>query len=375
MKNTPIHIRVGQPSIGELERRYVTDAITRGELGHFGSYVQRFEESFSEYCSSRFGVATSSGTAALHVALTSLRLGPGDEVILPTLAMIACINVITYTGARPVLVDADEETWTMDATQLRDAISDRTRAIMPVHLYGHPTDMNEIEALAREHNFYVVEDAAEAHGAEYRGRRVGSLGKIAAFSFYLNKVLTTGEGGMVITSDQEIAERARRLSDQAFEPQRFVHRELGYNYRMTNLQAAVGCAQVERADELVTRKREIASLYRRLLAEVPGLTLPPEAPWARSVFWMVGLVVEDEFGPTRDQLQRYLLSHGVETRTFFHPLHRQPLYAEMFLGRRFPVAERLAERGFYVPSGASLTDEEVGYVATCVRNARKEAIR
>ena len=368
-------VKVGQPWLGEDEHRLVCQAIQQGEIGHFGPFVGELEERFSAFCGVGHGVAVSSGTAALHVALAAAGIGTGHEVIVPTLTMIATANAVTYTGATPVAVDVDAETWTIDPDAVAAALSPRTRAVLPVHLYGHPCDMDGlVHVLAGRDDVVVVEDAAEAHGAEYQGRRAGSLGHAAAFSFYLNKVLTTGEGGMVVTDDTELAARARKLRDQAFEADnRFVHRMLGFNYRMTNLQAAVGVAQVRRVDELVRRKRDNAARYRRLLAGVPGLRLPPEAPWARSVFWMFAVLVEDEFGIARDDLMAALAQRGIETRPFFVPLHLQPLYVTVLGPGRHPVAEDLSARGLYLPSGTGLEPGEVDRVVEAIADVGRRA--
>jgi perosamine synthetase len=365
-------IKVGQPWLGEEEHRLVADAAARGEIGHFGGYVRELEDGFSRWVGTEFGVATSSGTAALHLALAALGIGPGDEVIVPSLTMIATANAVTYTGARPVFVDVDPVTWTIDPAAVEAALNPHTRAVLPVHLYGHPCDMDALAAVVAGRHLRLVEDAAEAHGARYRNRNAGALADVAAFSFYVNKVMTTGEGGMVVTDDVTVAARARSLRDQAFAPgSRFVHYELGFNYRMTNLQAALGVAQLRRIDELVARKRANAARYRRLLCDVPGLRLPPEQPWAQSVFWMFGILVEDEFGLDRDGLMRALADAGVETRTFFVPLHRQPLYADTAAEGHFPVADELSVRGLYLPSGTGLTADEIDRVVEAITSVRR----
>jgi perosamine synthetase len=365
-------VRVGEAAIREEERALVAAAIDRGEIGHYGRHVREFEQLFSNFCGVDHGVATSSGTSALHLALVALGIGPGDEVILPTLTMIATANAVRYTGASPVLADCNPTTWTIDPERIVEKVTRRTRAILPVHLYGHPCDMDEIGAIAADHDLRVIEDAAQAHGAEYRGSRAGSFGDASAFSFYVNKVVTTGEGGMVVTNDHKLAERARRLRDQAFDPlDRFRHNELGFNYRMTNLQAAVGVGQMKRIDEIVARKRYVADRYRTLLSEVDGLTLPPEEPWARSVFWMFAVLVEDPFGLTRDELMRSLARAGVETRRFFLPVHCQPIYVDLYDPEAYPVAEELARKGLYLPSGMGLSDHDIDLVARMVVECRQ----
>jgi perosamine synthetase len=360
-------IRVGEPSISDLEREYVASAINAGDIAHFGAFVHIFEQGFSSYCGAAHGISTSSGTTALHLALTALGIGPGDEVIVPALTMIATINCVTYTGATPTLADIDPLTLTISPEHVARSITARTRAVVPVHLYGHPADLPALEAITKERGIDLVEDCAQAHGSEVEGRRVGSIGRVSAFSFYYNKIITTGEGGMVLTSDPELATRARLLRDQAFEPhERFIHRELGFNYRMTNLQAAVGAAQVERLDEIVARKQEIARWYRDLLQELPGLQFITEARWAKAVWWMTAIFVGDEFGLTRDQLARGMAKRGVETRKVFHPLHMQPLYQHLYDAECYPVAENAARRGLLLPSGATLARDDVEYVVEAI---------
>jgi perosamine synthetase len=283
--------------------------------------------------------------------------------------MIATANAVTYCGARPVLVDMEPEYWQMDLNQVEAKITPRTKAIVPVHIYGHPTDMDPLRELAHKHGILVIEDAAEAHGAEYKGRRAGSLGDAAGFSFYGNKIITTGEGGMVTTSNREIARLAWNLRDHAFSHERhFWHKFVGFNYRMTNLQAAVGLAQVEQLDSFVAARRQHALEYNCRLNEIPGIRTPAEAPWAKNVYWMYGILVdENEYGMNRDQLRKALAERGIETRTFFIPMHCQPVYWRQFLGERYPVAENLCRRGFYLPSASSLTLHEIEYVTDVIR--------
>jgi perosamine synthetase len=262
----------------------------------------------------------------------------------------------------------------MDLNQVADKITPRTRAIIPMHTYGHPVDMDPLMAMAERHGLYVVEDAAEAHGAEYKGRRAGSLGHAGCFSFYANKIITTGEGGMITTDDPEIARLARNLRDHAFSDERhFWHKYLGFNYRMTNMQAAVGLAQTEQMEGFVQARRANAARYTATLRQIPGIVTPPEADWARNVFWMYSILVEDEFGMSRDQLRADLANHGIETRTFFIPMHVQPIYYQAYRGQRYPVAEMLCERGFYLPSASSLTEHEIDYVLEGISQAHRRA--
>jgi perosamine synthetase len=369
-------IPVCEPTLGGNEAKYVLDCVESNWISSAGKYIPRFEEAFAEACDARYGVACANGTVALHLALATLGVGPGDEVILPTFTMIATINAVTYTGATPVLVDSEPVTWNMDINQVADKITPRTRVVMPVHTYGHPVDIGPLLEMAERHGFYIVEDAAEAHGAEYRGRKAGSLGHAGCFSFYANKIITTGEGGMITTNDPEIARLARILRDHAFSEERhFWHKYLGYNYRMTNMQAAIGLAQTEQLATFVASRRANAARYSAALDRIPGIVTPPEADWAKNVFWMYSILVQDEFGMTRDGLRAYLADHGIETRTFFIPMHLQPIYYRAFKGQRYPIAEMLCQRGFYLPSASSLTKREIDYVTGMVGQAHQDAAR
>lgn len=355
------------------ELRYVTECVQSNWLSSIGPFVGRFEQAFARAAGCEFGIACANGTVALHLALAALGLGPGDEVIIPTFTMIATANAVSYTGATPVLVDAEAETWNLNVTQLEARITPRTKAIIVVHTYGHPVEMNEVRAVARRHNLYVIEDAAEAHGAEYRGQRVGSLGDAATFSFYANKIITTGEGGMVTTNHEKLATIVRQLRDHAFSSARhFWHEYRGFNYRMSNLQAAVGLAQTERLPQLIAKRRHTARRYTELLCDVPGLQLPHERADVQSVFWMYGLLVEEAFGCARDELRQRLAAHGVETRTFFIPIHLQPIYFAATRGHRYPVAEALCQRGLYLPSGPTLNDTDLQFIAELVKGARRQ---
>jgi perosamine synthetase len=358
-------IPVCVPLLGGRELEYVQDCIATNWISSKGKYVNAFEERFASYCGVSHGIATTSGTTALHLALASLGVGPGDEVILPSFTMMSTAFAVIYCGARPVLVDAEPDTWNMNPDLIEEKITRRTKVLLPVHLYGHPCDMDPILRLARLHDLSVVEDAAEAHGAEYRRRKAGSIGDIGCFSFYANKIITCGEGGMVVTKDDAIAEKARSLKDLAFDRERrFLHTDIGYNYRMTNIQAAIGLAQLERIDEMVERRRNHAMRYNQLLAGVPGIQRPVEMPWARNVYWMYSLLIHDEFGMGREELMKLLEERGVESRTFFFPMHEQPVFRRMkiFPDGRYPVAENLGRRGLYLPSSSGLSDDEIRYV-------------
>jgi len=378
VKRIPVHeeddspriIPVCEPTLGGNEKKYVTECLDSNWISSAGRFITEFENAFAQACDAQYGVACANGTVALHLALAAMDIGPGDEVIIPAFTMIATINAVAYTGATPVLVDSEPRTWNMDINQVADKITPKTKAIIPVHTYGHPVDMAPLMELAEKHGLWALEDAAEAHGAEYRGARAGGLGHAAAFSFYANKNITTGEGGMITTNNEKLAALCRNLRDHAFSPERhFWHKYLGFNYRMTNLQAAVGLAQTERLDELVAARRRNAALYNQLLADIPGIVTPPEAKDVKNVYWMYSVMVADEFAMTRDELRRFLAQEGIETRTFFIPMHFQPIYYQQFKGQRFPVAEDLCRRGFYYPSASSLTAREIRYIVTATQRA------
>jgi perosamine synthetase len=362
-------IPVFAPWLSENVRRYVLDCVDTGWISSLGEYVPRFEQDFARFCEARHAVATSNGTTALHLALVTLEIGPGDEVLVPDLTFVATANVVRYTGATPVLVDADPVTWGMDPADTARKLTPRTRAVIPVHVYGHPVDLEPLLDLGRRHGIKVVEDAAEAHGARYHGRRVGALGEIGAFSFYGNKIITTGEGGMVVTNDGDLAERARFLRDHAMDPnRRYYHPEVGFNYRMTNIQAAIGCAQLEQAESILQRRKVIAAAYEAGLAELPGLVRPPAEPWAENVYWMYSVLVERAFGPDRDAVREGLRARGVDSRPFFVPLHEQPPYRE---DGAFPVSTRLSRTGINLPSGTGLTTEEIATVCRALHELAK----
>jgi perosamine synthetase len=362
-------IPVGAPALVGREREYVLDCLDSTWISSSGTYVERFEREFARFCGADHAVACVNGTAAVHLALMALGLGPGDEVLVPALTFVASANPVRYCGARPVFVDSEPVTWNVDPRRLAAAITPRTRGIIAVHLYGHPADMDAIHEVAARHGLWVVEDAAQAHGASYRGRPVGSLGAVAAFSFYGNKILTTGEGGMVVTGDASLAQRARLLRGQGQEPGRpYWFPVLGYNYRLTNVAAAIGLAQLERADWHGQRRREIAAWYREELGGVEGLELSPEEPWATSAYWIFCAVLDEaRFGP-RDAAMRALADAGIETRPFFYPLHTLPIYADDHAGGSLPVAEDLGRRGINLPSSALLTRDDVAYVAGRLRS-------
>lgn len=349
------------------ELEYVADCIKTGWVSSLGKYVREFEERFSRYCGMKYGITTSNGTTALHLALSVLGIGPGDEVIVPTLTFVATANVVVYAGATPVFVDSEAETWNMDPARIEAKITERTKAIIPVHLYGHPADMDPIREVAERHNLYIVEDAAEAHGALYKGRRAGSLGDLSCFSFYGNKIITMGEGGIVLTDNPEWDERARQLRDHGMSKEkRYWHPTIGFNYRLTNLQAALGVAQLERIDEVIAVKRRNADLYTGRLRDVPHVTLPPEASWAQNVYWMYSILIEDGYGLSRDELMARLKERGIDSRPFFYPIHTMPPYATGEAGE-YPIASELSRKGINLPSSATLTVEQIDQVCNAIK--------
>jgi perosamine synthetase len=372
-------IPVNEPLLEGNELKYVTDCIKSGWISSVGDYITKFEQSFAEYCGRSHGVAVSNGTTALQIACRCLDLKPGDEVIMPTFTIISCAQAVVYEGAMPVLVDADSDTWTMNVDQIAEKITAHTRAIMPVHIYGHPTDMKPLLDLAEDHHLAIIEDAAEAHGAEYHmghqeggnsWERCGSFGTLSCFSFYANKLITTGEGGMVLTDDKKIAERAADLRNLCFLPdRRFYHEALGFNFRMTNLQAALGVAQLERLDAIVAKKRAMGAYYTEKLRQIKGILLPVEKSWAKNVYWMYGIVLSEETGLDAVKAALLLREKGVDTRPFFLGMHEQPVFHEMglFKGEEYPVAERIARQGLYLPSSLTLTKELMDIVSTAVK--------
>ena len=371
-------IPVNEPLLGEREMEYVAECVRTGWVSSAGRFIEAFEQGWAAYCGMRYGVAVSNGTVALQAALACLDLQPGDEVILPTFTIISCAQAVLYNGGQPVLVDCDPSTWCMDPHQVEAKITSRTRAIMPVHIYGHPVDMDPLFTLAEKHGLAIVEDAAEAHGAEYLSdrtgpdstwRRCGGLGHMSTFSFYANKLITTGEGGMVLTDDPAYAVRLRGLRNLCFRPERrFYHTELGHNWRMTNLQAALGLAQLERFDQIIERKRWMGRTYTEHLAGLAGVQLPVEEPWARQVYWMFGVVLDKATGLDAVELAKRLKARGIETRPFFLGMHEQPVFHErgLFLHERYPVAERIARQGLYLPSGLTLTEAQIDTVCAAL---------
>ncbi len=358
-------IPVYEPLLGEEELKNVVEAVKSGWISSLGKFVLEFEEGFASYCGVKHGIAVSNGTTALHLALSSIGVGPGDEVIVPTLTFVATANAVRYTGADVVFADSETSTWNVDPKSIEQKITSKTKAIIVVHLYGHPVDMDPVLELGRKHGVYVIEDAAEAHGAEYNGKRVGGIGDIGCFSFYGNKIITTGEGGMLVTNDDMIAKRARLLRDHGMSPvKRYWFPEVGFNYRITNLQAAVGVAQLRKIEEIIRIKREIAAEYNHLLGGIEGIRLPPEEGWSKNVYWMYSILVESPYKISRDELMKELAESGIDSRPFFYPIHTMPPY---FKGETYPVAERLSACGINLPSSPKLSKDDIRKVVGVIK--------
>ncbi len=364
-------IPVNEPLLDGNEKKYLVQCVETGWISSEGPFVQQFEKGMAAKVGRKHGVAVCNGTAALDIAVAALEFEPGDEIIVPAFTIISCISEIVRSGLVPVLVDSDPRTWNMDIGQIQAKITPRTKAILMVHIYGLPVDADPILKLAKQHGLKVIEDAAEMIGQSYKGRDCGALGDISIFSFYPNKHITTGEGGMVLSDDDRLAERCRSLRNLCFKAERrFVHEEIGWNYRMTNLQAALGVAQLERLDEFVGRKRAMGNYYNQAFAGLKGVQLPLTATnYAENIYWVYGLVLDDEVPFDAIGAMKQLAGLGVGTRPFFYPMNRQPVLQQrgLFQGQSFPVAERLGERGFYIPSGLAITQAQMDDVSAAVR--------
>lgn len=360
-------IPVNEPLLNGNEKKYVLNCLDTGWISSEGPYVPAFEEQFAAKVNRQHGIAVCNGSVALETAFQALALGPQAEVIMPTFTIISCAAAIIRAGARPVLVDADPLTWNMDVNQVEAKITPNTKAILVVHIYGLPVDMAPLLTLAAKHNLVIVEDAAEMHGQTYHGQPCGSFGDISVFSFYPNKHITTGEGGMLVTDNAALAAKCRSLRNLCFLPEkRFYHEDLGYNFRMTNMQAALGLAQLEQLDKFVGIKRKMGQHYHHLLQAVPGLQLPlPTTAYADNIYWVFGVVLNHEIDGNALTVMQLLAEQKVQTRPFFYPMHQQPVFKKMklFSGEHYPVAENLAERGFYLPSGLALTADQTIAVA------------
>jgi len=357
------HLPVMEPLIGTKELINVSECILTGWISSAGKFVKQFEKQFSGYCNVKYAVATSSGTTALHLALLCLEIGQNDEVIVPTLTFIATANAVTYTGAKPVFVDVEPDSWTIDPSKIEQAITRKTKAIIPVHLYGHPANMDRIHEIANKYNLYVIEDAAQAHGALYKNKRVGVIDSttVGCFSFFGNKIITTGEGGMLLTNRQDLYEKCCILRDHGMTAnQRYYHNILGYNYRMTNLQAAIGVAQMDKIDSIIAKKRHIANLYTNQLKHISEITMPKNKSWANNVYWLYSILLDETVSQIKkNDLIQFLKHYNIDTRPIFIPVHQQPIYDSK---QRFPIAEHIASSGFSLPSSVNLTDNDINYI-------------
>ena len=369
-------IPVNEPILNGNEKKYLYECIKTGWISSEGPFVKIFEDKFANVAGRKHGIAVCNGTAAIDLAVTAIDIKEGDEVILPTFTIISCINQIVRTGAIPVLIDSDPITWNMNVSQIEQRITSRTKAIMVVHIYGLPVDMDPVIELARVYDIKIIEDAAEMHGQSYKGRPCGSFGDISTFSFYPNKLVTTGEGGIVVTNDDAIADRCRSLRNLCFQSsKRFVHEELGWNMRMTNLQASLGIAQIERLEEFINSKRRMGRRYDELLSNTPGIQIPlQKADYAENIYWVYGLMLKDDIPIDAQEVMKKLSELKIGTRPFFWCMHEQPVLKKMglFRGERYPVAENMARRGFYVPSGLGIRDDQIQRVAESVQKVLSE---
>jgi len=354
-------IPVCRPTFIKNEKNFVYEALGELNISSHGKFVEGFEELWSQYCGCKHGISCTNGTTALHLALLTLGIGKKDEVIVPNFCMIAVPNAVTYVGAKPVFVDVREDDWNIDWTQIEAKITRKTKAIMVVHNFGNPCNMSFILALAKKHNLFVIEDCSEAHGATYNGQKVSSFGDVAIFSFYANKIITTGEGGMLITNDTHISNRCKYLRNHCFDKPRFIHQEIGYNYRMSNLHCAIGVAQASQADKLIEMRNEVSDIYTKELKNIKGITIQPKVKG--SVCWMFCILVED-----KDGLMAFLEKTGIETRSLFYPNHLQPCYKHLKIKGKFPVSEMLWEKGLYLPTSTDLTDLEIKKICETIRS-------
>lgn len=370
-------IPVCEPLLGGNEVKYVTEAVQTGWISSSGKYVTQFEEAFAKYCGVKYGVAVCNGTVAIHLALSALGIGKGDEVIIPSFTMIATAFAVCYTGAKPVFVDADKNTWNIDITKIEEKITPNTKAIIPVHIFGNPCDMDTICTIAKKHNLYIIEDAAEAHGAEFNGKKTGSFSDIASFSFFANKNLTTGEGGMVVTDNEEFYKKCKYFKNMCFPvdaPRVYSHNDIGFNYRMSNLHAAIGLAQTEKADDYRDMRIHNAELYKKYLSDCKGIIFQKDQQNGLNVHWMNTIVINPaEYGHTKDDLIAYLKENGIDTRLLFVSMSRQKSLKDFGCdcSGEYPVTDWLTENGFYLPSASSLTEEQIKHICEVIKEYQK----
>lgn len=356
-------IPVCEPYLAGKEKEYINDCLKTNWISSNGKYIEEFESKFAEYCNCKYGVSCTNGTTALHLALASIGIKPGDEVIIPDFTIASCAFAVSYCGAIPVFVDCDTKTLNIDVNRIEEKITSKTKAIMPVHIYGKPCEIMKIASIALDHNLHIIEDCAEAHGAEYIGKKVGSLSDVGCFSFYSNKLITTGEGGMLTTNSKEIADKARSMRNLSHSSTRFLHDDIGFNYRMTNYQAAMGLAQLENIDKYIDMRLEHARLYTSLLKGIKQITLNNETrDYVKSINWMFGILVED-----RDNLSKYLMECGIQTRNFFIPMHRQPMYHKEEYDKLYWISDYVSNRGLYLPSGTGLKHADIAYICKMIK--------
>ena len=361
-------IPIFEPNIGSKEIFYVNKAVRSGWVSSLGYFVEKFEKDFSKYCGRRHGVSVSNGTVALHLALLALDIGRGDEVIVPNFSFVATVNSVLYTGATPVLVDIESDTLNIDVVKLEEKITKKTKAVIVVHTYGHPADMGAIMKIAEKHQLKVIEDAAEAHGAKYKNKRVGGFGDISCFSFYGNKTITTGEGGMCLVNDEKINKKMLLLRDHGMRKEKkYWHEVVGYNYRITNLQAALGCAQLERLEAFLKIKIKNAALYKKLLKDVPWIILPVEKSYAKHSYWMFSILMKEGMGYSRDTVMKKLKEAGIDSRVIFYPISDMPPYKK-FTGKYLEVSKKTAYQGLSLPSSTKLTEKEIRYICNTLKN-------
>lgn len=371
-------IPVCEPFLNGNELKYVTEAVSTGWISSAGKYVTEFENNFAKYSGCKYGVAVCNGTIAIHLALVSLGIGKGDEVIIPTFTMIASALAVVYTGAKPVFVDADKETWNIDVSKIESKISSRTKAIMPVHIFGKICDMDSIKKISKKYNLHIIEDAAEAHGAEYKGKKAGSFSSIASFSFFANKNLTTGEGGMVVTNDKKIYDKARYFKNMCFSlngPRNYTHDDIGFNYRMSNVVAAIGLAQVEKADEYRSMRINNNKIYKSLLKDVPGIHFQKISNYDLHVHWVNALVIDSKlYGKSMMELSIYLKQNHVDSRFLFNGMHNQKSLMNYGCDceGNYSVSNWLTNNGLYLPSGSNLSSDQINYICDLIINFRKK---
>ena len=365
-------IPVCEPTYGPEERRALIDAFDSGWVSSGGKYNEKLEADFAAYSHTAHGVSVCNGTVAIHLAIRALGLSAGDEVIVPNHNGIYGVYALMYEGITPVPVEAEAITWNIDPDLIEQSITDKTKAIMVVHLYGHPCDMDVISAIAEKYGLPVIEDAAQAHGAEYKGRRAGSLGTIATFSLFANKIITSGEGGLIVTSSEDLADKCRYYRNQCFPlggPRHFIHEDVGYNYRMTNVQAALAWAQLGKIDKLIAGRRRVNTMYRHCLKEVPGIQFQEELSWAKNIFWMTAITINPaQAGFNRNDLEEHLISKQIQTRRLFVGMNRQPVLETRGhrVTSKFPVSDFLSDNGLYLPSSSHLEEEKVETISATI---------